>query len=209
MLPVPPGPAGRRATGGARGAASGFPQGMTFRRAAIGCAVPSSPFMDTAPARPGRGSHPRRSALPRLPRVPALPARPPRPARGGRARHRPRPSRGAGASKRSRGQRSAGAAMVGAGRGGSFRGVPPGRRGARGDAVDPRPAAGEGRHRRCSELPSRGAGVCRVRVPPVPCRGRSAQRAAGRGPRGVAGRAGRGPQLSLSCRSPPAPAGSS
>uniref|UniRef100_A0A669P5E9 Myosin IE n=1 Tax=Phasianus colchicus TaxID=9054 RepID=A0A669P5E9_PHACC len=54
---------------------------MTFRRAAIGCAVPSSPFMDTAPARPGRGSRPRCSALPRLPRARRAPPRPAPPVR--------------------------------------------------------------------------------------------------------------------------------
>ncbi|XP_074901508.1 LOW QUALITY PROTEIN: unconventional myosin-Ie [Buteo buteo] len=96
------------------------------RRAAIGCAAASSPFMDTSPAA-GTGQ----SLLPPPPPAPALagpprplgaaapglpPAAPPRPggglrARGGRARSLPRPSRGAGVSGQSRGQRSAGAAM--------------------------------------------------------------------------------------------------
>ncbi|XP_004943823.2 unconventional myosin-Ie isoform X1 [Gallus gallus] len=86
---------------------------MTFRRAAIGCTAPSSPFMDTAAGKgqppallgpaPSAASPGARPAPPRL-------SAPPR-ARGGRARRRPRPSRGAGASERSRGQRSAGAVM--------------------------------------------------------------------------------------------------
>ena len=169
--PGTPGP--RRAAGGARGAASGFPQGMTFRRAAIGCTAPSSPFMDTAA---GKGQPPALlgpapsaaspGARPAPPRLSAPPC-----ARGGRARRRPRPSRGAGASERSRGQRSAGAVMVGAGRAGAFRGVPPGGGGCGVRAVPPssrvpRPARdGTGGVR---SSPSRGAGVCRVRVPPVP-----------------------------------------
>lgn len=114
----------------ARAAAPGFPQGMTpRRRAAIGCAAASSPFMDTSPARLARGSRcccRRRSRQPQRSR--GRPARsgplrrgclpPPRPggglrARGGRARSLPplppsvRPSRGAGVSGQSRGQRSA------------------------------------------------------------------------------------------------------
>lgn len=59
--------------------------------------------------------------------------------------------------------------MVGAGRAGAFRGVPPGGggvRGARGAAVVPSPAAGEGRHRRGSELPVPGRwGVPGPRAP--------------------------------------------
>lgn len=43
---------GREGAQAARVAAPGFPQGMTSRRrAAIGCAAASSPFMDTSPAR--------------------------------------------------------------------------------------------------------------------------------------------------------------
>lgn len=84
-------------------------------------------------------------------------------------------------------------------------------RGARGAAVEPSPAAGEGRHRRGSELPVPGRwGVPGPRAPgAVTGTVRSAPRAAGRGLRGAAGRAGRGPQPSVSGSSPPAPAGSS
>ncbi|XP_075570293.1 LOW QUALITY PROTEIN: unconventional myosin-Ie [Pelecanus crispus] len=95
------------------------------RRATIGCAAASSPFMDTSPARgspcsrgrrapsrfPAGASPGARGAAPPRPlgaasRRPAPPRR--RAARAGRAGSRPRPSRGAGVSGQSRGQREAG-----------------------------------------------------------------------------------------------------
>lgn len=75
----------------------GFPQGMTSRRAAIGCAAANSPFMDTSAARgsPGAGpSPPPALTLHRRPlhRAAARPGpAPPGAARAGRAELLPPP----------------------------------------------------------------------------------------------------------------------